>query len=70
MVGLLLDSEEAAHQREKWNLIFFITAGIYLFGSIVFILFGTDKQQSWDKDVEYLDDKDDELSQTNDREKA
>lgn len=48
IVGILLDSENASN-RDQWNLIFYITAGIYLFGAITFMLFGTDRQQAWDR---------------------
>jgi len=49
IVGIRLDSESGASQQDKWNLIFYITAAIYVLGYTVFLIFGTDIQQSWDK---------------------
>ena len=53
LVGILLDN---GNSRQQWNLIFFVTAGLYVFGAITFILFGTDKQQSWDNPSSTGDD--------------
>ena len=48
VVGLILDSELMGSVNQKWNIIFYITAGYFIAGSIVFIIFATDTQQSWD----------------------
>lgn len=52
LVGILLDSEHA-DSRSQWNLIFYLTAGIYTVGLIPFLFFGTVQQQWWDKLVEH-----------------
>ena len=31
----------------QWQIVFFITAGIYTFTNLVFVIFGTGKEQSW-----------------------
>ncbi len=35
--------------RGQWKKVFFISSGIYLFGMIVFVLFGSGKEQLWAK---------------------
>ncbi|KAF7495077.1 Sialin [Sarcoptes scabiei] len=50
MVGWILESPLTGDTiEEKWNLIFYITTSIYLIGNVVFLIFGTDQQQEWDK---------------------
>ena len=49
-VGILLDSDTQS-SSEQWNLIFYITVIIYVVGGVVFVIFGTDKQQPWDRDA-------------------
>ncbi|KAH1002269.1 hypothetical protein HUJ04_008368 [Dendroctonus ponderosae] len=33
---------------EQWRIIFYITAGLYFFGAIFFVLFASGKRQDWD----------------------
>jgi len=33
--------------REEWQKVFFLAAGIYAFGAVVFLIFGSGKRQSW-----------------------
>jgi len=57
LVGVLLDSDASTPARHQWNLVFFITSAIYVVGATVFVCFGTDQQQDWDKvSDEYGDD--------------
>ena len=50
VVGVMLDAD-SANSRQQWNTIFYITVGIYVFGGITFLIFGTDQQQDWDRDA-------------------
>ncbi|KAL3281332.1 hypothetical protein HHI36_004540 [Cryptolaemus montrouzieri] len=36
--------------REEWRIVFFITAGIYLLGSIIYGIFSTAEEKSWAQD--------------------
>ena len=54
LVGIVLDSESGGSGLEQWNLIFYITVGVYVFGAVIFIVFGTDQQQQWDKMTEVM----------------
>lgn len=48
LIGAMLDATAAdSSQRATWNLIFYITAGIYTFGAVVFLIFGTGKSTIW-----------------------
>lgn len=50
MVGAILDSAgDGDSLVTKWNLIFYLTAGFLVFGTVIFLIFATDQQQSWDK---------------------
>lgn len=50
LVGAILDSSATGDSLvDKWNLIFYLTAGFLLFGTVIFNVFATDQQQSWDK---------------------
>ncbi|KAH9420534.1 hypothetical protein DERP_000960 [Dermatophagoides pteronyssinus] len=56
LVGLVFESSSTSTSSsfgetaiEKWNFIFYITTAIYLFGNMIFTIFGTDQQQEWDK---------------------
>lgn len=49
LVGILLDSSSGGSHRAQWNIVFYITAALYVFGALTFILFGTDVQQAWDR---------------------
>jgi len=33
--------------REEWQKVFFLVAGIYAVGAIVFLIFGSGERQSW-----------------------
>ncbi|KAI2811568.1 hypothetical protein BLOT_002746 [Blomia tropicalis] len=52
LVGILLDAENSDN-RHQWNMIMYITAAIYAVGPLPFFIFGTTKQQWWDKLVEF-----------------
>ncbi|CAH1100744.1 unnamed protein product [Psylliodes chrysocephalus] len=45
ITGYLVTDETSV---EQWRIIFYITASIYLLGSIIFICFGTGELQPWD----------------------
>ncbi|XP_015110299.1 putative inorganic phosphate cotransporter isoform X1 [Diachasma alloeum] len=45
IVGLIVTDLSNVAQ---WQTVFFITAGIYFLGNIIFILFGSAETQSWD----------------------
>lgn len=50
LVGIILDSSVTGETlNDKWNLIFYITSALYVFGWIFFVIFATDQQQEWDK---------------------
>ncbi|KAK3088049.1 hypothetical protein FSP39_013989 [Pinctada imbricata] len=44
IVGVLTDSNETRHQ---WQYVFYISAGVYLFGCIIFNLFADGEEQDW-----------------------
>ncbi|XP_029848750.2 sialin [Ixodes scapularis] len=44
LVGYLTENNESL---EQWNTIFYVSAGINLFGGVVFLIFGTAKVQPW-----------------------
>lgn len=35
------------NSRDTWNLVYYITAGIYCFGAIIFLLLADASPQSW-----------------------
>jgi len=37
--------------RSEWRKVFFLTAGIYVFGAAVFVIFGSGERQSWADDI-------------------
>ncbi|RWS19914.1 putative sialin-like protein, partial [Leptotrombidium deliense] len=45
LVGLLLDQN--VHDRQNWNLVFYISAALYAFGALVFVVFATAKPTKW-----------------------
>ncbi|XP_054160049.1 uncharacterized protein LOC128958258 [Oppia nitens] len=47
IVGLLLDHREATGARHQWNTIWYLSAGICLFGGLFYELFGTAEPQEW-----------------------
>ncbi|KAJ6225123.1 hypothetical protein RDWZM_003668 [Blomia tropicalis] len=51
LVGFVLDYDAPLSLNEKWNIIFYFTAGLYILGMITFILTADDKQQDWDKEA-------------------
>jgi len=46
MVGIMTEKNNT---KEQWQVIFFISAAIYAFGSIIFLLFGSGDEQKWNK---------------------
>lgn len=50
LIGLFLDASD--DRLTSWNIIFYLTSGIYVFGCLVFIIGGTDVHQEWDKTEE------------------
>ena len=46
IVGVLTPNET----QEEWRLVFYIAAGIYMFGMIVFALFASGEKQPWADD--------------------
>ncbi|KAK7475888.1 hypothetical protein BaRGS_00032856 [Batillaria attramentaria] len=53
LVGLLTNHNETTGQ---WRIFFFITAGIYLLGALVFLLLGQGEEQEWAKTPPSLTD--------------
>jgi len=51
VVGLLTDNQPT---RAQWQKVFYISAGMYLFGWFTYLLLGTGKQQSWNTPYEDL----------------
>lgn len=45
VVSLILGDQE--HDVYKWRIVFLLSAGIIVFGNIVFILFGSSKEAEW-----------------------
>ena len=43
LVGILTPREK----QEEWRLVFLISAGVYLFGMIFYVLFGSGEKQAW-----------------------
>ena len=37
----------------QWQIVFYVTAGINAFGGIVYLVFGSAKQQSWNNIQKY-----------------
>ena len=37
--------------RSQWQNVFFLTAGVYAVGAIVFVIFGSGDRQSWADDT-------------------
>lgn len=67
IVGVLLDDKNSNHtDMQQWNKVFYIAVIIYVIGGLTFLLFATDQQQTWDRDViiikdnNHHDDNDDE----------
>ncbi|XP_039291932.1 sialin [Nilaparvata lugens] len=44
IAGIILTDETNA---EEWKLIFYLSSGIYFFGNLVFVIFGTAQVQTW-----------------------
>lgn len=49
-IGYILDSDKA-NVKHQWWLIYYITAGLRVFGGIIFVLFVDPKTKNWDDDV-------------------
>ncbi|XP_022105784.1 sialin-like [Acanthaster planci] len=47
LVGVITENEETF---ERWCIIFWIAFGIYIFGTLTFITFGSGKKQAWAMD--------------------
>jgi len=41
---------EKNNTREQWKIVFFIAAGVYVFGALIFVLFSSGDEQEWNKD--------------------
>ncbi|XP_049836705.1 putative inorganic phosphate cotransporter isoform X2 [Schistocerca gregaria] len=46
VVGVILGTEST---REKWQIVFYIASGIYLFGNTIFVIFGSAVVQPWNE---------------------
>ena len=55
IVGVILGEDKTQHLT-KWNIVFYTTAAVFVFGAVTFILFGTSDQQPWDKALNEDDD--------------
>ncbi|CAD7085965.1 unnamed protein product [Hermetia illucens] len=43
-VGFIVTDE---HDPNQWRIVFFIAAGLYFLGNLMFLIFGTTKEQPW-----------------------
>jgi len=43
--------------RKAWRNVFFVSAGVYVFGTIFYCIFGSGKKQPWATEVEIIKDK-------------
>lgn len=44
LVGALTDNHQT---RDRWNIVFYITSGIGVFGGVIFVMFGSGKREPW-----------------------
>lgn len=51
VVGLLTNDKPT---RVQWQKVFYISAGLFVFGWIIYLLIGSGKQQSWNTPYEDL----------------
>jgi hypothetical protein len=47
VIGVIIESSDQI--RKQWSYVFYLSAAINVFGVIVFLIFGSAEQQSWDK---------------------
>lgn len=47
---------------KQWQTIFFISAGVYLAVNLVYLVFGSGEEQSWNKRTDLTPSNDDEKS--------
>jgi hypothetical protein len=52
VIGVIIESSDQI--RRQWGYVFYLSAAINIFGSIVFLIFGSAEQQEWDKNQERL----------------
>lgn len=38
--------------QEEWKVVFFICTGLYIFGTLVFVIFGSSDEQWWSSETE------------------
>ena len=43
ITGLIVQNKEAA----EWQIVFYITAGVYLYGAIFYAIFASGERQPW-----------------------
>lgn len=48
VLGILTSEERGGQSVENWQLVFFISAGLYGFISLVYVIFGSAMPQAWD----------------------
>jgi sugar phosphate permease len=46
-VAGLLTNEEAT--LDRWQIVFFIAAGVYVFNNLIYLLFASGSEQSWNR---------------------
>lgn len=57
LTGFIVVSESGTEQvKQEWRIVFYIAAGIYAVGAVVYWFFGSAKEQEWAK-VETADEK-------------
>jgi MFS family permease len=50
IIGLMLEgTSDASDLKQRWDLVFFLTAGVTAFGTILFVLFGSAQRQKFDE---------------------
>lgn len=47
--GAILESAPPFQRRHYWDIIFYMTAGVEIFGLIVFLLLASSERQDWDR---------------------
>ncbi|XP_055340832.1 putative inorganic phosphate cotransporter [Paramacrobiotus metropolitanus] len=51
LVAGVLTNGPGGHSIQNWKIVFFIAAGMYLFGAVIYWVFGSAEKQPWDPTV-------------------
>ena len=50
LVAGLIVERDSDNPRKMWSYVFYLSAGLNVFGGIFYLIFGSAEQQNWDKD--------------------